>query len=59
MTFTAPDGATFEDRQEWKAYMMRVYYTFEGQSDVELKKVGGEIEGQPFELRQVGDDSPL
>lgn len=52
MKFKTPDGKEFEDRTEWKKYMMATFYTFMNKKDepVPLVKNPGDVDGQVFEI---------
>ncbi|CAN0179206.1 unnamed protein product, partial [Phaeothamnion confervicola] len=52
---TAPDGMHFEDRNEWKRYMMENFYSFRRRQGESLAKQPGTIDGQPFELEALSD----
>lgn len=52
--FVAPDGKSFADKRSLRKYIFATYYTFSGLSDERVSKEPGSINGQPFEVKQLG-----
>ncbi|KAA0153759.1 hypothetical protein FNF31_06412 [Cafeteria roenbergensis] len=53
--FVAPDGRTFSDQTAFRRYVFEGWYTFVGKSGEMLRKLPGEVSGQPFNLRDLTD----
>ncbi|CAM9682319.1 unnamed protein product, partial [Discosporangium mesarthrocarpum] len=53
VTFTAPDGSKFTDRAEFRQYIFLTQYTFKDKVGETLKKLPGDINGQPFDLASL------
>lgn len=51
--FVAPDGAEFEDRNEYRTYVFEKFYTFKELEGKKLSKYPGDIAGQPFNLTNL------
>ena len=54
-TFTATDGTTFEDRNEYRRHEFATQYTFKDKTGETLVRKPGEISGQPFNLENLTD----
>lgn len=50
MTFTTPDGVSFESRKEYRTYMMEHYLSLQNLSGGLHIKERGKINGQPFRI---------
>ncbi|CAM9389899.1 unnamed protein product [Ectocarpus sp. 12 AP-2014] len=46
----APDGTEFTDRAEYRKYLFLTQYTFKDREGEILRKLPGDIDGQPFDL---------
>ncbi|CAM9695978.1 unnamed protein product, partial [Choristocarpus tenellus] len=51
--FTAPDGTKFTDRSEFRKYVFLTQYTFKDKVGECLKRLPGDIGGQPFDLTSL------
>ena len=51
--YTAPDGKQFSDRNEYRRYLFRQYYTFADKHNETCTKYPGEVDGQPFNVTNV------
>jgi len=55
MSLTAADGTTFDNRAEYKKYVMKTELTFENKSGEKLTKMPGTVNGQPFDMLNLRD----
>lgn len=53
--YTAPDGASFTDKQAYRQYLFTTFYTFANRRGETLSKAPGEVAGQPFNLEDLTD----
>ncbi|CAM9293991.1 unnamed protein product, partial [Ectocarpus sp. 6 AP-2014] len=49
----APDGTEFTDRAEYRKYLFLTQYTFKDREGEILRKLPGDIDGQPFDLTSL------
>ena len=53
MSFTAPDGTSFDDKRSYRKYMFANYYSFANASGETLTKNPGDVSGQEFQISDV------